>query len=102
MAAFVGLGLTLARQRAERVAVRVVPAEQQAQWDRALHAARIVSLNTATATELERLPGIGPTLAARIVSYREQHGPFASVEALDRVEGIGPSLLGQLHEYLRL
>ena len=59
-----------------------------------------ISVNTATAPELERLPGIGPVLAQRIVEYREQHGPFQRLEDLLEVEGIGPSKLENLQEYV--
>lgn len=49
-----------------------------------------VNLNTATAAELETLPGIGPALAQRIVAHREQRGPFRTVKDLLKVSGIGP------------
>jgi competence protein ComEA len=49
----------------------------------------LINLNTATAAELETLPGIGPTLAQTIVDYRSEHGPFTSVEAIMDVPGIG-------------
>jgi competence ComEA-like helix-hairpin-helix protein len=55
-----------------------------------------LNVNRATAVELERLPGIGPSLARRIVADREARGPFATVQALDRVPGIGPALVGRL------
>lgn len=48
-----------------------------------------VDVNSATAEQLETLPRIGPSLARRIIAYREQHGPFASVEDLRHVRGIG-------------
>ena len=48
-----------------------------------------VNLNTATVTELERLPGIGPKVAARIVDYRAKKGPFHKTEELMNVQGIG-------------
>lgn len=48
-----------------------------------------VSLNTATAEQLETLPGVGPVLAQRIVGYRAQHGGFRSVDELREVSGIG-------------
>lgn len=55
-----------------------------------------VNLNRATAAELEALPGIGPSLAAQIVAWRDQHGPFSSVEDLDEVPGIGPAILDRV------
>ena len=48
-----------------------------------------ISLGSATAEQLETLPGVGPTLAQRILDYREQQGGFASVEQLQEVSGIG-------------
>jgi len=59
---------------------------------------RPLDLNTATAADLERLPGIGPELARRIVAYREAHGPFAAVEDLLQVEGIGPVTLERIRD----
>jgi competence protein ComEA len=55
-----------------------------------------LDLNTATAEQLQELPGIGAVLAQRIVAYRDEHGPFTSIDELDNVEGIGPSLLEKL------
>lgn len=48
-----------------------------------------LNVNTAPGYELEMLPGIGPKTAQAIVQYREEHGPFASLEALADVPGIG-------------
>jgi competence ComEA-like helix-hairpin-helix protein len=48
-----------------------------------------IDINRAGLDELETLPGIGPALAARIIAYRNEHGPFQSVEALQNVSGIG-------------
>ncbi|MGH7506742.1 MAG: ComEA family DNA-binding protein [Longimicrobiales bacterium] len=55
-----------------------------------------LDLNRATAAELERLPGIGPALAQRIVVYRDSVGRFERIDQLDRVKGIGPALLARL------
>ena len=55
-----------------------------------------LDLNRATAAQLERLPGIGPALAARIIADREQRGPFGSVAALARVKGIGPATVKRM------
>jgi len=49
----------------------------------------LVNLNSADEATLVALPGIGPVLAGRIIAYRQQHGPFHSVEQLDDVQGIG-------------
>ncbi|MEX2210492.1 MAG: ComEA family DNA-binding protein [Gaiellaceae bacterium] len=61
-------------------------------------AAGPLRLNTATVEQLDALPGIGPVTAERIVEYREQNGPFRSVDDLDAVAGIGPSRLDQLRD----
>ncbi len=55
-----------------------------------------LNLNAATAGELEALPGIGPALAARIVSYRDSHGDFADIGGLRAVPGIGTRMLERL------
>jgi competence ComEA-like helix-hairpin-helix protein len=68
---------------------------------RPLSAGETIDPNTAPARELERLPRVGPTLAARIVEARET-APFATAEDLQRVPGIGPSLAGALAPYLAL
>ena len=55
-----------------------------------------VNLNTATADDLDSLPGVGPATASAILAYRDQHGPFASVDDLGEVRGIGPAKLDAL------
>ena len=55
-----------------------------------------VHLSTATAEELDMLPGVGPVTAQKIIDYRQQHGGFSSVDELDAVPGIGPARLEQL------
>jgi competence protein ComEA len=59
-------------------------------------AAGPVSLSSATAEQLDTLPGIGPVTAQKIVDYRNQHGPFQSVDALDAIPGIGPARIAEL------
>ena len=57
-----------------------------------------VSLSSATLEELDGLPGIGPITAQKIVDFRAEHGPFASVDELDAVPGIGPTRVENLRE----
>jgi competence protein ComEA len=59
------------------------------------------SLAAATVEQLDELDGIGPTLAARIVEYRQAHGGFGSIEELGEVEGIGEKRLASLREALQ-
>ena len=81
------------------------PSPQHLQLE--LHVAKVrflgeekININRASAEELEALPGIGPVLAARIVAYREEHGPFRSVEDLLRIPGIGPATLERIREMI--
>lgn len=62
--------------------------------------AGIINVNTASAEELEVLPGIGPATAARIVESRTRQGRFRSLEDLDRVKGLGPKKLEALRSHL--
>jgi competence protein ComEA len=57
-----------------------------------------VSLATATAEQLDELPGVGPVTAQKILDYRAEHGFFRSVDDLDAVPGIGPARIEQLRE----
>jgi competence protein ComEA len=57
-----------------------------------------VNVNTASAADLEGLPGVGPATAAAIVAHREANGPFASVDDLESVRGIGPAKLEALRD----
>jgi competence protein ComEA len=51
-----------------------------------------ININTASARELQKLDGVGHTMAERIVHYREEHGPFKRGEDLKKVEGVGAAL----------
>ena len=63
-------------------------------------ASDLINLNTATVDELTQLAGAGPALAQLIIDFREQHGPFSSLEDLDAVSGVGPTLLANIGEYV--
>jgi competence protein ComEA len=60
-----------------------------------------LDLDSASVADLDRLPGIGPVLAARIVEHRRVHGRFHHVDELLLVPGIGPRLLERLRPWLR-
>ena len=59
-----------------------------------------VNINTATQTELETLPGIGPSLALRIINYRKENGKFTSIEELKNVSGIGDNKYDEIKKYI--
>ena len=61
-----------------------------------------ISINNATAAELDALPGIGPVLAERIVTYRATNGPFRSIDQLSDVSGIGDSVMEQIRSQVTL
>ena len=59
-----------------------------------------VNINTADAASLEDLPGIGPSLAQRILDYRQAHGPFAQIEDIQEVSGIGPATFAEIQDLI--
>jgi competence protein ComEA len=61
-----------------------------------------VDLNAADAAALDGLPGIGPVLAERIVAWREENGPFTTVDELGEVSGIGPAVLADVRDLVRV
>lgn len=60
----------------------------------------LININTATLEELDSLPGIGPTIAARIIEYREANGPFLTIEDILNVSGIGPATFDQIKDLI--
>jgi competence protein ComEA len=62
----------------------------------------LINVNTADEEELEKLPGVGPSLAKSIVEYRRRNGPFSTVEELDNVDGIGPKKLELMKEQVAI
>jgi competence protein ComEA len=64
--------------------------------------AALININTATAQELEALPGIGAVYAGRIVAYREANGPFTDPTQLTEVAGIGPARYAEIAPYITI
>lgn len=60
----------------------------------------LININTATQAELEKLPGIGPTKAAQIISYRETNGAFLTIEDIKKVSGIGDATFETIQNYI--
>lgn len=60
----------------------------------------MVNINTASQEELETLPGIGPSLALRIIEYRESNGKFKKIEDLQNIKGIGDSKYGNIKDHI--
>lgn len=58
----------------------------------------LIDLNTATSSQLQSIPGIGPVIAGRIIAYREAHGPFTSLSQLCDVEGVGLKIMEAVFE----
>lgn len=89
-----------------RAAASLVEAEEVRRSDRASvgrgAAGGTVRLNSATQAELESLPGIGPSLAGRIIDYRNHHGAFKRIEDVQQVPGIGAGRFRQMKDRLAL
>lgn len=77
---------------AQNQTVRVVPAPAASADFSAPESPARLNPNTASAKELELLPGIGPKRAAAIVKHREEHGPFRNAQALAEIKGFSPAL----------
>lgn len=59
-----------------------------------------ININTANEEQLTHLPGIGPTIAGRIIAYRDENGPFKSIDDLTKVHGIGTGILDNISPYI--
>ena len=62
----------------------------------------IVNINTADETELEQLPGIGPSIASKIIEYRNQNGKFKNIEDIKNVTGIGESKYEKIKDFIKV
>jgi competence protein ComEA len=94
-------GLNLARVLVdgEQIAVGIPPASDASQPSTGAapgDGGTPLDLNTATEADLDALPGVGPVIAGRIVAWRDEHGPFTSVDELLEVSGIGTATLANI------
>lgn len=86
--------------RTERSVPTVIRTEDSDPYPDGLLEGEIIDLNTATRSDLLRLPDIGVTRAEDILSYRDEHGPFRTVDELLNVSGIGPTTMERLRPYI--
>ena len=94
----VNLAAPLADGEQVVVPARMAPGSVATASPGAAAAAGPVHLSTATAEQLDALPGVGPVTAQKIIDYRTKHGSFRSVDELDAIPGIGPAKLDQLRD----
>lgn len=66
------------------------------------HSNSLININTATQSELETLPGIGPSIASRIIEYRNQNGKFKTVNDIKNVTGIGNNKFEKIKEFIKV
>ncbi len=66
------------------------------------HPATKVDLNTATESDLDALPGVGPTTARAIIAWRTEHGRFTTIDQLAEVTGIGPARLARIRDLVKI
>lgn len=80
----------------EQIRIGLAPATAQPVTGSSTGTTSLININTADLTVLQEIPGVGPVLAQRIITYREQNGGFTSVEQLTEVSGIGEATFAQM------
>jgi len=85
----------LRQQLSEQVKENVAGVSTETQGDK-------ININTADATELDKLPNIGPARAADIISYREENGGFQSIEELKNIKGIGDKTFEEMKDLVTI
>ena len=81
------------------IAAASEPAAESTQQESKANLEGKININTASAAELELLPGIGPSIAARIVDYRQEH-PFKERNQIMRVKGVGQKTFAKIKDFL--
>ncbi|SFJ19030.1 competence protein ComEA [Halobacillus dabanensis] len=94
--------VNLAQKLQDEMVIHVTAIQEGGQVEIASTSEAIISINTATLSDIESLKGIGPSKAAAIIAYREENGPFSSIEELVEVPGIGEKTLENIKETIRI
>ena len=84
----------------EREEYPAASVSEESHWPDSLLEGEIININTASAADLQRLPGIGAGRAEAIIAYRKERGPFSRPEELRRVDGIGPGIFEAVQPYI--
>ncbi len=101
----VGLSINFIRANQERVDLCVAESgltRTEKNFDRLIKESKKVNINQAAIEQFVSLPGIGPSLAERIISFRQNQGPFKSIEDITKVTGIGPKKFEAIKEFLEI
>ena len=92
------INLAMPLKDGQHIIVPGAPEEEEAAATTTIKPDGLVHINAADEKALEALPGIGPVMAKRIVEYRQQNGPFSSLEELKKVRGIGEAKFARLKD----
>ncbi len=90
------------KERSQKLAKLTSPKGKKKTTSKQTLGPHSININTASKDRLTLLPGIGETYAERIIIYRDNNGPYASVDELEKVKGIGKSTLERLRPYIRV
>ncbi len=90
------------KERSQKLAKLTSPKGEKKTTSKQTLGPNSININTASKDQLILLPGIGETYAERIIIYRDNNGPYASVDELEKVKGIGKSTLERLRPYIRV
>ncbi len=101
----IGMGFDFYQRNFAASRIHQIPAEQAGLFQtkqREIALSELINPNTADSEKLQKLPGVGPELAERIIAYRRQQGYFAVPEDLRKVSGIGPATYKKIQPHLTL
>lgn len=94
--------VNLAQKLQDEMVIHVTAMQEEGTIESDTTSESIISINTASLSDIESLNGIGPSKAAAIIAYREENGPFSSMAELIEVPGIGEKTLDNIKEHIRI